>query len=520
MPRLACAFLPLFPLAARLRAEPELRSEPVAIVEGHGPTARLVALSRNARKYRLQPGMTLAQARSILPGLLARPRDPACERSALEAFGEALGRLTPRYELVPSGMAYLDLSGCLDRFEGEQPERGFALALEKEVNRTGLTAQVGIASSKLAARIAAQEARPGGPWIVPAGKEAEFLAPLPLARLDPVFEVAQTLLGWGIRTVGQLAQLPLDEVTSRLGEVGRQLAWQARGWDPHPLIPFEPSPVLAEGISLEWPLTSLEPFLFVARPALDRLLARLEAEALGCSRLELELELEPAGRDRRSLDLPAPTRDRKTLLELVRWNLEARPPGAAISGFTFFAIPDRPRSAQLHLFAPPELAPDQLATTLARLFAWLGADRVGSPRPTGEHSPGSFNLVPFSPPPARGPRPAPHPPARAGLLPVRCLRPPIPLEVELDQDSRPCSLTPTSPALPETAGKTPKTGPPPPCLQGRIRVASGPWWLEERWWEDKGVVREYWDVELDNGVLLRLYRDLTSTQWFADGLYD
>jgi hypothetical protein len=51
-------------------------------------------------------------------------------------------------------------------------------------------------------------------------------------------------------------------------------------------------------------------------------------------------------------------------------------------------------------------------------------------------------------------------------------------------------------------------------------VASGPWWLEERWWEDKGVVREYWDVELDNGVLLRLYRDLTSTQWFADGLYD
>jgi hypothetical protein len=51
-------------------------------------------------------------------------------------------------------------------------------------------------------------------------------------------------------------------------------------------------------------------------------------------------------------------------------------------------------------------------------------------------------------------------------------------------------------------------------------VAAGPWGLEEGWWKDQPVVREYWDVELSGGGLYRIYRDSTSGDWFGDGIYD
>ena len=57
-------------------------------------------------------------------------------------------------------------------------------------------------------------------------------------------------------------------------------------------------------------------------------------------------------------------------------------------------------------------------------------------------------------------------------------------------------------------------------IQGKVRVASGPWELEERWWTEDRTERDYWDVELEDGALLRIYRDRRSDRWFADGVYD
>jgi protein ImuB len=59
-----------------------------------------------------------------------------------------------------------------------------------------------------------------------------------------------------------------------------------------------------------------------------------------------------------------------------------------------------------------------------------------------------------------------------------------------------------------------------PRIQGRVRVASGPWELEERWWSEDRTERDYWDVELEDGALYRIYRDRRSERWFADGVYD
>ncbi len=652
---IACLFVPLFPLAARLRSEPELKGEAVAIFEGNGNAARVVAATRKARRAGIVPGMTLPQARARMPGLVARGRDAECERAASEALLEVAESFSPRIEDAGEGVAYVDLegharlsparvgelvrppvvgaglvpalpssvaeegghkgrpydgsakmqgghngrpydgsradvqavagAGFVGGSEVQAPVVGAGLvpALPSSVaeegghkgrpydgsakmqgghkgrpydqgdavkdlardmiraaEKAGLPARVGVAASKLSAHVAA--GLPDSPTVVARGAEADFLAPLPLEKLAPQLEIAATLDRWGLSTIGELAKLPEGEVASRLGEIGRALHMSARGLDPQPLEPWVPPPSFTEGMDLEWPLATLEPFLFLAHAALERLLARLESRALSCTRLEVTLKLDPDGHDARAIALPAPTRDARTLLTLVRLELEARPPGAPVAGFVFSAHPDAPRRAQLSLFGPAALSPDRLATTIARLAALLGADRVGSPRPVDGHRPERYASTGYTPPPP----PKLRSPSRngRGLLSVRVLRPPVALEV-LTSPPPPVVGAGLVPALPSSVAdegghkgrpydgsaedRRPGSGRPyaiksapdaAPPVSGSVRVASGPWSLEDGWWTEAPADRDYWDVELSDGGLYRVYRDRRDGAWFADGVYD
>jgi len=594
---LACLQVPLFPLAARLRSEPDLKGDAVAVFEGNGNAARVVAAARRAREKGIQPGMTLPQARSILPGLTVRARDLESERAAQEALLEIADTFSPRVEDAGEGVVYLDLTGLpqfsrvdsqqstVDSPTGCHPERSegsasvgpsitnhqspitnrplsFARDIIQTAEKSSLPLRVGIANSKLAARVAA--GLPDSPTVVPEGEERQFLSRLPLSRLAPQIDIAETLERWGIRSIGEFARLPEGEVASRLGELGRELHAAARGIDPRPLEPRMPPPCLSEGMDLEWPLVTLEPFLFLGNAALERLVGRLESQGLACVKLEVTLKLDPDGCDARAIALPAPTREVRTLLTLMRLELEARPPGAPVSGFTFAAHPDKPRRAQLSLFGPAALSPDRLATTIARLAALLGADRVGSPRAVNGHRPERFTQVSYSPPPpptlARPPR------TGRGLLAVRVLRPPVELEVitesrESRVESRETPPLPPGegrgegatgatssftnlrllslkslppPPLPPGEGRgegtrtagaaltthNSLTTPPPLSISGSIKVAAGPWSLEESWWSQTPADRDYWDVELSDGALYRIYQDRATGAWFADGLYD
>ncbi|HVT45248.1 MAG TPA: DNA polymerase Y family protein [Thermoanaerobaculia bacterium] len=519
MARIASLLVPLFPLAARLRSEPELAGEAVVIVEGNGNAAHVIAASRRARRETICAGMTLPQARALLPKLIARGRDAECERTSQEALLEIAERFSPRIEDAGEGVAHLDVSGMEGLFRDKKEttaeegpadhETTLARAIIQAAGTAGLPTRVGIAASKLAARIAAE--LPKSPVIVPPGEESAFLAPLPLTRLLPELAIGDALGRWGIRSIGELARLPEAEVASRLGETGRALHWAARGVDSRPLTPRLPPPEFREGMDLEWPLVSLEPFLFIANAALDRLARRMEVQGFACRRLELLLKLEPDGYDSRGIDLPAPTRDVKTMLTLIRLGLEARTPGAPVAGFSFVAHPDRPRRAQLSLFGSPALSPDKLATTIARLAALIGSDRVGTPVTVDGHAPERFAIVAHDPPPPPELRRRPR--RSRGLLAVRVLRPPVPVEVIM-RGNELHSVQPL--AVRNDSGDGSKRM----KIEGSIRVASGPWSLEEGWWCEKPVDRDYWDVELSSGGVYRIYRERGEGGWYVDGMYD
>src|SRR5207244_2309623 len=363
------------------------------------------------------------------------------------------------------------------------------------IEAIGSPARTGIAASKLASRVAAE--LPQTPTVVKPGEEASFLAPLPLARLSPEMGAAAMLQRFGLESIGDLARLPESEIASRLGEIGRELHFAARGVDPRPLIPRALPPEFREGMELEWPLVALEPFIFIANAALDRLSKRMEVQGFACKRIELTLTLEPDGYDARGIDLPAPTRDVKTMLTLIRLDLEKRAPGAPVIGFTFVAIPDRPRRAQLSLFGPAALSPEKLATTIAKLISMLGEGHVGMPMTVDGHLPERHGVGQFAPPP---PPDARHTPPRArGLLAARTFRPPIPVEVITDGGK-----------IASLRGEN---------IEGSVRICSGPWRIEEGWWRDAPSQREYWDVELWEGGIYRLYQSASSKEWMVDARF-
>ena len=520
MTRIAALHAPLFPLAARLRSEPELHDRMVAVCEGNGAAARIVAVSRAARQAGVRAEMSLAQARSILPDLIALGRDPIGERSTHEALLEVAANLSPRVEDAAEDLVLADVNGMDRLFPGLDGEAEMAHLARQTAAKLGLFIRVGIAGTKLAARIAAR--RPEPYTVVPLGGETSFLAPLPLHVLDPTPTLERSLRRWGIKTLGDLAVLPAADISRRLGVEGEVAHQAARGEDPEPLIPRHPEPVLTEGMELEWPVTTLEPLLLNIAELIDRLMRRLLLAGAAVALLELELELEPDGIDRRAIRLPSPSTDARALLGILRLDLESKSPEAPVAGVRCIAHPDRPRRAQLTLFGPEEISPSSVAAVLARAAARLGPERVGSPRSADDPTPGLVELVPFNPPPP--PRVHPEPRRSRGLLAVRTLRPPVPVEVMVEEEGRGGSEETRQGAHPADSWMRPvslcsETGAD-LHIQGLVRVAAGPWRCESGWWRGHPMDRDYWDVELSDGRLYRIFRNRRGGDWYADGVYD
>ncbi len=388
--RLACLYVPDFPLAAVWRVEPDLRGAAVAVVDGHGPRATVLAASPEAAQRGVGAGLTVAQAMAVAAGLTVRQAAPDVLRAAQAALCDAAESFSPRVEDAGNGLAYLDLNGL---HRGHGSESQLATILSQRARHLGLDAQVGVAGSKVAAYLAAR--RGGGVAVIPPGEEWAFLAPVPLALLDPSLELAATLRRWGIRCIGELAALPANAVGTRLGPEGTHLMRRARGEDAQPLAP-RPLPVhFEEGVDSDYGIDDLEAFLFVVRGLLARLTARVGLRGFVCGDLRLSLRLATRGRDERRVAVVAPSNDVKSLLALVRLHLEAHPPAAAIDAVRIITVPEHLRAAQLDFFRPRGPAPERLALSLARLVALCGADRVGAPVAIDSHRPEAYGQTSF-----------------------------------------------------------------------------------------------------------------------------
>jgi len=493
MPRIGCLLVPDFPIAAACRADPTLPGLPLVLTDGTGPHARILAASREAQARGVRTArLTVTQARAVVADLVVRRRNPAAEHAARAALGDVAASFSDRIEEASDGAVLLDVSGVRHLIDSEA---GLATALVARAERVGLEARAAIADSMTVAQLAARHGN--GTEIVPPGMAPGFLAAFPLTSLDPPPDVRTTLERWGIRRLGELAMLPAAEVTTRLGPTGAALVRLARGEDDRPLMPTARSSELEEGTWLEHPIDTVQPLLFVLRGLLERVLDRLGLLAVGCRRLGLTLRLDDGSRDVRTLDLAAATRDLKTMLALLRLDLEATPPRAAVSDCRLHVQPEAVRPTQLGLFSPAGPAPERLATTLARLgLLCKDGGRLGSPLVVDTHVPGRAATDAFVPPAST---PVTDTPLAPRLV-IRAFRPPRPVEVFRDRHA---------PAFVRGPG-----------IGGRVVGLAGPWRLAAEWWLSGSVQRDYYDVELSDGGIYRCFEDRRSRAWFVDGVYD
>ena len=208
---------------------PELKGKPV-IVGGSSMRGVVSAASYEARKYKIHSAMPIAQAKRLCPhGVFLPVRMKRYKEISNKVFS-IFQKYTPLVEPLSLDEAFLDVTSSRKLFGTAED---IARQIRKQVfEEIGLTISAGVASSKLVAKIASDFNKPDGLTIVPAGSEAEFLAPLPIKRLWGVGKKTQeTLVLLGVHTIGDIAGLSLKLLEQKFGKHGKHLHLSALGLD-------------------------------------------------------------------------------------------------------------------------------------------------------------------------------------------------------------------------------------------------------------------------------------------------
>jgi len=517
----ACIFVPNFPVQAILRAEPELRSQAVAVLEGKAPLQKVFAVNEKAQRAGISIGMTKLQVETC-PEIIFRDRSLPQESVAHAALLDGAQSFSPKVEDVACDTILIDLGGVQTLFG---PLPAITQAISHRTEEFGLKANVAVASNADTATLAAHGFP--GVSVIPDGKEAEQLGNLGvevmLRMLDPLEEqnirIFETLQCWGVRTLRGLAALPDIALSERLGQTGLYLQRLARGEIHRVLAPVEPPLVFEEAIELDYPIVLLEPLAFLLNRMLEQVCSRLAARALATQELRLELELENGWQDDdaiatahrrrfcRILRLPVPLLDPRTFLKLLQLDLNAHPPGAPISKLFLAAEPTPPRPEQNHLFLLPAPEPQKLELTLAKIAGIVGDEKVGSLQLLDTHRPEGFCMQRFAAMEERKER-GPNKSDKKNELvtALRIFRPAWRVSVTLREDA---------PAF--------ITYPKQKRISADILWTAGPWRSSGDWWEQGGWARDEWDIAVQEETAIALYRlvrDRLSGRWFVEGEYD
>jgi DNA polymerase-4 len=348
--------------------QPELRAKPLVV--GGDPHGRGVVATANyeARKYGIHSAMSAAEALRRCPqAVFVRPRHRVY-REYSQAVWTAVREVVPTVERTGLDEGYLDLTPTIDsirrgddsfgrvntaaaanpprpqdrpreRCLGEVAAdftraRAVAEAVQAAVRgATSLTCSLGVASSKVVAKIASDRRKPGGLTVVPAGREARFLAPFDVRRLPGVGPRAEERLRRaGVETIGALAALPDGELKRLLpGKLGPLLRDRARGIDPRPLENLTETISISSEETFDRDIADPEQLKGEVRRMAAQVAERLERSSQSARTVTTKVRYPDFSIRSRSTTLPVATDDAGRIAELACGLLEralADRPGA------------------------------------------------------------------------------------------------------------------------------------------------------------------------------------------------
>ena len=483
---------PDWPVAA-VRPEPDA---PAIVVRAN----RVLAASPAARVAGIEPGIRRREAQRRCPHVMVIDHDPARDARAFEPVAGALDGVTPAVEVTVPGTLAFATRGPSRYFGGDD-------ALAERVGWVAAGAvgpvakvRVGVADGPLAALLAAEQAHRAGRSfvVVPPAGSARFLAPHPVDVLGPLLDRPDLVDVWrrlGLRTLAHLAALEPADLLARFGHDGVAAHRLASGLDLRPLDARRPAPDLAVTSELDPPADRVDRAAFVAKSLADRLHARLEADGLACTQVLVEAETEHgehlARQWRHEGALTA-----AALADRVRWQLDGWlsgsstvRPTAGIERLTLVPLEVvAARGRQLGFWGGETLVDERILRAVARVQGRLGGDAVTVPEVRGGRSPADRVVrVPVAGIDLTAARTSVHPDSVAEPWPGQVPAPapatvwaePEAVEV-VDEAHRPVTVS----------GRAHVSAPPARLTRpGRSPVVvvgwTGPWPIEERWWDPR-----------------------------------
>lgn len=341
-----------------------------------------------ARALGVRRGMPLGSAHRLAPEATFLNPDPDADRAAIESAFEVLATFSPAItgSIDPGDQAFGLLEVQIDGLEllwGAEPTMVERIDRAIEPLLAG-RARSGIAGARFTAMVAAAAAEPGALVTVPPGGEAHFLAPLSASLLTQDVEIRARLRRFGLRKIGQVAELAASALVARFGAEGARMGARARGEETDPFRPRRMPERLLLGLPIDPPVAEVEAVRFVLRRLASALAANLAARGLAAThgrvRLELDLAFARTGTLRELVAearFPEPTADAQAIEQLLLARLERTPPAAPVARLELELSGAEPAAGQqLPLFIPQAMRGARLHWQLARLALTHGEDRI------------------------------------------------------------------------------------------------------------------------------------------------
>jgi DNA polymerase IV len=325
--------LDAFFAAVEQRDKPSLRGKPV-VVGGIGVRGVVSTASYEARKYGVRSAMSTAEARSRCPhAAYLSPRFEVYRQSSQAVMAE-MRALSPLVEPLSLDEAFIDLAAS--GLSGLTVEDVQAIAddLKAAIHKVsgGLTASVGAGTSKLIAKIASDLDKPDGVVVVPAGTEAEFLAPMQVTVIPGVGPAtAQRLSMAGVRTVADLQQLDEDELIRQVGSAhGTSLHRLAVAADDRPVVSDRETKSVSVEDTFETDIIDRALLTAISDRMAHRVAERLQKAQLSGRTVTVKTRMHDFTTHTRSSTLAGPTDDARVVARVARRLLEESDIGGGI----------------------------------------------------------------------------------------------------------------------------------------------------------------------------------------------
>src|SRR5580693_6317329 len=295
-----------FFVSVELLERPELRGKPVVV--GGRPDQRgvVTAASYEARKYGVHSAMPLRNAGRLCPHAVFLDGQHEKYGEWSDRVATILAKFSPIVEMVSIDEAYLDLAGT-ERLHG--PPLAAADKLLRTITRTtGLPCSAGLATTRLVAKVASDQAKPRGlVWVAP-GQEARFLAPLPVRKIPGIGEVTERALhALKIETVEQLATVSPERLEKVFGQWGDALYRKARGGDSYEFVIDAEPKSISHNHTFGEDTSDPEVLLSMLSHLSQKACKRLREAELSTRTLTLTIRYQGFDTYTRAKTLPAPT---------------------------------------------------------------------------------------------------------------------------------------------------------------------------------------------------------------------